>query len=274
MAKKVEAAETAEDGWKRNPPFWFIVFICVVAVSITSYIYTQWVLGAPRLVVGGAVGRFGDAFGGLNALFSGLAFALIIATLYLQHRELQMQRDEIHDSRIAQQGQREQLEKQATLMDERSAFDLQALLLRRRDAGKSGINISTPKLFEAMRSFQSLSFDGFRESVKETIQEQMTKNDRLVGWSNQLDALVEVTASAPRGNLSSKVLLAFLTKTDLAFLALRFASGHVPLSTLNAARSIDLLRAIPEQLKYNDLIRDEVERKVNQALLELTDSES
>jgi hypothetical protein len=40
-------------------------------------------------------GQFGDLFGSINALFSGLAFAGLIATIYLQRTELALQREEL-----------------------------------------------------------------------------------------------------------------------------------------------------------------------------------
>src|SRR5687768_11681898 len=40
-------------------------------------------------------GQFGDMFGAINALFSGLAFAGIIITILLQGRELALQRNEL-----------------------------------------------------------------------------------------------------------------------------------------------------------------------------------
>lgn len=44
-------------------------------------------------------GTFGDTFGGINALFSGLAFGGIIYTILLQRKELAMQRQELADTR-------------------------------------------------------------------------------------------------------------------------------------------------------------------------------
>ena len=44
-------------------------------------------------------GQFGDSFGGLNALFSGLAFAGVIYAVLLQRRELQLQREELRLTR-------------------------------------------------------------------------------------------------------------------------------------------------------------------------------
>lgn len=44
-------------------------------------------------------GQFGDIFGGINALFTGLAFAGVIYTVLLQRRELGLQRDELRLTR-------------------------------------------------------------------------------------------------------------------------------------------------------------------------------
>jgi len=44
-------------------------------------------------------GTFGDLFGAVNALFSGLAFAGLIYTIILQKRDLEMQRAEIKMNR-------------------------------------------------------------------------------------------------------------------------------------------------------------------------------
>lgn len=45
-------------------------------------------------------GTYGDMFGVVNALFSGLAFAGIIVTIYLQTKELGLQRSELSDTRM------------------------------------------------------------------------------------------------------------------------------------------------------------------------------
>jgi hypothetical protein len=45
-------------------------------------------------------GNLGDSFGGINALFSGFAFAGIIYTILLQKKELTQQRQELVDTRI------------------------------------------------------------------------------------------------------------------------------------------------------------------------------
>lgn len=46
------------------------------------------------------MGLFGDSYGAVNSLFSGLAFAGIIYTIILQKKELSLQRDELMQTRI------------------------------------------------------------------------------------------------------------------------------------------------------------------------------
>tara|TARA_R110000787_G_scaffold286157_2_gene403491 strand:- start:7424 stop:7918 length:495 start_codon:yes stop_codon:yes gene_type:complete len=62
-----------------------------------------WVLSAVFIIYGldnwSDRGTFGDLFGAVNGLFSGLAFAGLIYTIVLQKRDLQMQRDEIRMNR-------------------------------------------------------------------------------------------------------------------------------------------------------------------------------
>ena len=67
-------------------------------------------------------GQIGDLFGGVNALFTGLAFAALIYTIVLQRKELEVQRqdlalsrNELRNSVEAQRGQVEQLERAASL---------------------------------------------------------------------------------------------------------------------------------------------------------------
>ena len=57
-------------------------------------------------------GTFGDMFGAVNALFSGLAFAGLIATLLYQKEELKLQQEELQQTREELKGQREEFEEQ------------------------------------------------------------------------------------------------------------------------------------------------------------------
>jgi hypothetical protein len=57
-------------------------------------------------------GQFGDMFGAVNALFSGLAFAGLIITLILQRQELGLQREELEQTREELKNQRTEFEKE------------------------------------------------------------------------------------------------------------------------------------------------------------------
>jgi hypothetical protein len=72
-----------------------ILFIVVFFVWLLSFI-----IMLSTVKDWNARGNFGDSFGGINALFSGLAFAGIIYTILLQKKELTLQRQEMADTRV------------------------------------------------------------------------------------------------------------------------------------------------------------------------------
>ena len=84
--------------------FWFLTFV--------SFIYWK----APDWLPIGDRGTFGDMFGGLNALFSGAAFAGIIITILLQRRELELQRKELKLTRDTLNDQKNEMSNQTRTM--------------------------------------------------------------------------------------------------------------------------------------------------------------
>ncbi len=68
-------------------------------------LWLSWVL--IWLLVGDwtAAGQFGDAFGAINALFSGLALAGVIVAMLMQREELKLIRKELGQSSEAQEAQ-------------------------------------------------------------------------------------------------------------------------------------------------------------------------
>jgi hypothetical protein len=58
-------------------------------------------------------GQFGDLFGSVNALFSGLAFAGVIYAIFLQRQELALQREELKLQREEMVASREEFAAQA-----------------------------------------------------------------------------------------------------------------------------------------------------------------
>jgi chromosome segregation ATPase len=69
----------------------FIIFIFLVVFGLWSGSW-YWI---DHYVDKEKCGIFGDKFGAINSLFSGLAFAGVIVTLLMQIRELREQRDDI-----------------------------------------------------------------------------------------------------------------------------------------------------------------------------------
>jgi len=68
--------------------------VLLVVLVLIVWISTPTVLGwlLPDLI---SRGQFGDQFGSVNALFSGLAFAAFFYTVLLQQKQLDLQRNEL-----------------------------------------------------------------------------------------------------------------------------------------------------------------------------------
>lgn len=69
-------------------------------------------------------GQIGDSFGSISALFSGLAFASIIFTIYLQREDLKLQKEELKLQREEMAKSREQLSKQVTFLKAQYIADI------------------------------------------------------------------------------------------------------------------------------------------------------
>lgn len=77
---------------------WKFIWLTFTAVVIIGSLWI-WNYNSFNDKYGDPDGSFGDKFGVVNALFSGLAFAGIIITIYLQMSELREQRDELKMTR-------------------------------------------------------------------------------------------------------------------------------------------------------------------------------
>jgi hypothetical protein len=73
-----------------------LLIVSSIIVIVASYaaflLYQVWPISTGNI---DKIGAFGDSFGVLTALFSGLAFAGIILTILLQREELRLQRNEL-----------------------------------------------------------------------------------------------------------------------------------------------------------------------------------
>lgn len=82
-----------------------LLFVFLLFFASLGFVCTHWIDWQTR-------GTFGDSFGALNALFSGLAFAGLIVTLIMQKEELGMQREELNDAKHELHQQSLEFEKQ------------------------------------------------------------------------------------------------------------------------------------------------------------------
>lgn len=93
---------------------WFLLIL------LTSLVIAGW--GATLFILHDDPNRgtFGDMFGGVNALFSGLAFVGVIVAIFMQKKELELQRKELGYTREELQGQKEQLKAQNETLQHQS----------------------------------------------------------------------------------------------------------------------------------------------------------
>lgn len=76
---------------EKNNPYILIGSIALLILA-SHIIFLNYILYVTEPVKAASVG---DSFGSLNSLFSGLAFAILIGTIYLQKNELELQRQEL-----------------------------------------------------------------------------------------------------------------------------------------------------------------------------------
>ncbi len=91
------------------------VLICIILAIIAI-----WLLSFVTLLVfkdWPARGQFGDLFGSVNALFSGLAFAGLIYAILLQKQELSLQREELRLQREEMAASRKELAAQVAAQE-------------------------------------------------------------------------------------------------------------------------------------------------------------
>ena len=83
-----------------------------VPFFVAGFVVLAWVLTWYFLKDQTDRGTFGDMFGSVNAMFSGLAFVGVIYAILLQSKELKLQRKELRFTRDELEGQKIQMEAQ------------------------------------------------------------------------------------------------------------------------------------------------------------------
>ncbi len=76
----------------KSPKLVFALVLSIFAIYAGAIVWNVWPIDSKTI---GQAGVFGDSFGVLTSLFSGLAFAGLIITIWQQQEELTLTRDEI-----------------------------------------------------------------------------------------------------------------------------------------------------------------------------------
>lgn len=98
---------------------WLVAFLAlVIGLWLAAWFGTTHYYQEPQYR-----GSFGDMFGSVSALFSGLAFAGLLFAILLQMKQLELQREELSEARIQFRRQADQLEAQARTMAKQNFED-------------------------------------------------------------------------------------------------------------------------------------------------------
>ena len=108
------ASLVGKENYRGNPSI--IVALLLVATVVVLWLATPFVVSSLYKPPTEA-GPFGDLFGSINALFSGLAFAGLIYAILLQRRELELQRLELQATREEMKLARSEAERTASAQE-------------------------------------------------------------------------------------------------------------------------------------------------------------
>jgi hypothetical protein len=124
---------------------WWILIILFFIVAIIWGLSWCLIVNSEQLSKWSERGTFGDMFGAVNALFSGLAFAGVIYAIYLQTKELKLQRIELEQTRkelersaSAQEATENALVKQVQLQALAAAISIANIEFQRTQQGTIG----------------------------------------------------------------------------------------------------------------------------------------
>lgn len=168
--------------------------------------------------VGPSGGVKGDAFGAVNALFSGLALAGVIVAILLQSEELKLQRKELKHTRKELRGQKEQLEAQVrgSLQREFDVRYFETMRLFRQCIDGLSVNGGAKGIIHGTAAL-SFFCEHFDLQDKVFAARVFATNDRSFG--NQIRPIMQILELAVQ-------MLADEQARDFHFLLLKSTSGR------------------------------------------------
>jgi hypothetical protein len=144
--------------------FWLLLgggAVFVVVIVLKAPEITQWLFGYAKPQT---APDFGELYGWVAALFSGLAFVGVIAAMVLQKQELELQRQELAETRQELRGQKKQLEAQNKTLQQQTFENTFFQLLRlHNDIVESLSLAATPQVTYTGRDCFRYLYHQFRD---------------------------------------------------------------------------------------------------------------
>lgn len=234
---------------------WFIGSLLFAGPVLLWVAYVVW-LRANRSIGS----QFGGAFGGVEALFSGLAFGALIFAILLQKDELELQRAELRETRAELSGQRQQLEAQARSLTVQAFnstfFGLLSLLSELADrmqasfghvhTGRMAFRVAVGEIegpvAEALRSSGSNPAAVAEGRARDVL---LAHSSDFGPFFRLLVQLCHLLADAPQGEVSyASILRSRLTTDEMTLVAyfIRLSDNESATELARLAAKYDLLR--------------------------------
>jgi len=147
--------------------------LVVLLLWLVSYPIIKYYVGSNDA---SEIGVFGDSFGAINALFSGLAFVGLIFTIYLQKNELKLQRNELRLQRNELKENREQLRRTAAAQEKTEKLMNKQLKLANKAA----------KIDALTTIIESYNNDIYGDSEKRAGSMKTSKRDHYLDLLNKM----------------------------------------------------------------------------------------
>ncbi len=106
----------------------FKVLICIALGAILIHVIYGFVIFQTIKSETGR-GTFGDMFGAINALFTGITLAGLIYTIYQQQKDMKTSREETKRSIAAQENAAEALKRQAELLHRTATLNAYSIMI-------------------------------------------------------------------------------------------------------------------------------------------------
>ncbi len=112
---KADSKKDEHSSWLDQTWFAFVMLGIIAAVIVGLWLKVPQCLGE-GLKPAEEKGTFGDSFGSVNALFTGLAFAGLVFSILLQQRQIRLQRADFLRQLEEMEGSRKTVEEQNRLL--------------------------------------------------------------------------------------------------------------------------------------------------------------